>query len=220
MGSYFDFLVSRGSIIQRDYSKPYKSNELEWMESATSSSHRVDSAGSTPPTDDKTSKTTNSRPRNKRPRTQTTAECRKQTTFSARSKPGKKHTRDSSSTKTKTPNEMGSRCFWDIVKKEWPTGRASVWRVSNGSSVRVTQCSSFLIREHGMFASRLIQTASDYEGSRIIRCSEAYTSKQCGACGELNDKLGGSKTFNCQECGAVADRDVHAARNILLRCLQ
>ena len=38
------------------------------------------------------------------------------------------------------------------------------------------------------------------------------TSKQCGACGELNDKLGGSKTFNCQKCGAVADRDVHAAR--------
>jgi hypothetical protein len=58
-------------------------------------------------------------------------------------------------------------------------------------------------------------------GSHIIRCSEAYTSKQCGACGELNDKLGGgSKTFNCQKCGTVADRDVHAARNILLRCLQ
>ena len=83
----------------------------------------------------------------------------------------------------------------------------------------VTKQRSMMLR-HGMFASRLIQTASDYEGIRIIRCSEAYTSKQCGACGELNDKLGGSKTFNCQQCGAVADRDVHAARNILLRCLQ
>jgi hypothetical protein len=71
-----------------------------------------------------------------------------------------------------------------------------------------------------LFASRLIQTASDYEGSHIIRCSGASTAKQCGACGELNDKLGGSKTFNCQKCGAVADRDVHAVRNILLRCLQ
>jgi putative transposase len=91
------------------------------------------------------------------------------------------------------------------------------WRTN--SLAAVTKRRSMMLR-HGMFASRLIQTASDYEGIRIIRCSEAYTSKQCGACGELNDKLGGSKTFNCQECGAVADRDVHAARNILLRCLQ
>jgi transposase len=45
-----------------------------------------------------------------------------------------------------------------------------------------------------------------------------YTSKQCGACGEPNDKLGGSKTLNCQKCGAVADRGVHA-RNVLLRGL-
>ena len=135
-------------------------------------------------------------------------------------------TSTSSSNRVDSDTADRSRGFWDIVKKEWsttlwwPTGCTSVWRVSNGSSVRVSQCSSFLIREHGMFASRLIQTASDYEGSRIIRCSEAYTSKLCGACGELHDKLGGSKTLNCQECGAVAERDVHAARNILLRCLQ
>jgi transposase len=91
------------------------------------------------------------------------------------------------------------------------------WRTN--SLAAVTKRRSMMLR-HGMFASRLIQTASDYVGSHIIRCTEAYTSKQCGACGELNDKLGGSKTFNCQKCGAVADRDVHAARNILLRCLQ
>ena len=82
-----------------------------------------------------------------------------------------------------------------------------------------TKQRSMMLR-HGMFASRLVQTASDYPGSRIIRCSEAYTSKQCGACGRLNDKLGGSKVFGCSGCGASADRDVHAARNILLRCLQ
>ena len=91
------------------------------------------------------------------------------------------------------------------------------WRTNNLATV--TKRRSMMLR-HGMFASRLIQTATDYEGSRIIRCSEAYTSKQCGACGELNDKLGGSKTFHCEECGAVADRDIHAARNILLRCLE
>lgn len=71
----------------------------------------------------------------------------------------------------------------------------------------------------GAFAQRLVQTATSYAGSKVVRCSEAYTSKQCGACGHLNDKLGGIKVFNCRSCGAVADRDVHAARNILLRCL-
>ena len=81
-----------------------------------------------------------------------------------------------------------------------------------------TKKRSMMLR-HGMFASRLIQTATQYDGSKILRGSEAYTSKQCGACGMLNDKLGGSKVFTCRSCGATADRDIHAARNILLRFL-
>ena len=81
-----------------------------------------------------------------------------------------------------------------------------------------TKQRSMMLR-HGMFAERLVQTSSDYAGSRVLRCSEAYTSKQCGACGELNDSLGSSKVFSCAACGATADRDVHAARNILLRCI-
>ena len=71
----------------------------------------------------------------------------------------------------------------------------------------------------GQFAQRLIETATWYPGSKIVRGSEAYTSKQCGRCGHLNDKLGGSEVFCCEECSATADRDVHAARNILLRFL-
>ena len=72
---------------------------------------------------------------------------------------------------------------------------------------------------HGMFARRLVQAATLYDGSRIIRGSEAYTSKQCGQCGMLNDHLGGSKVFKCPYCNISADRDLHAARNILLRFL-
>jgi len=91
------------------------------------------------------------------------------------------------------------------------------WRTNR--LARTTKRRSMMLR-HGMFAARLIQTASDYPGSRVVRCSEAYTSRQCGACGKINDQLGSSKVFTCAGCGAVADRDVHAARNILLRCLQ
>jgi len=91
------------------------------------------------------------------------------------------------------------------------------WRTNR--LARTTKRRSMMLR-HGMFAARLVQTASDYPGSRVVRCSEAYTSRQCGACGKINDQLGSSKVFTCAGCGAVADRDVHAARNILLRCLQ
>ena len=56
--------------------------------------------------------------------------------------------------------------------------------------------------------------------SSIHTGSEAYTCKQCGNCGVLNDKLGSSETFVCPRCKFSADRDIHAARNILLRHLK
>lgn len=70
----------------------------------------------------------------------------------------------------------------------------------------------------GQFKSRLHQVATNYKDRTIFTGSEAYTSKQCGLCGVLNNKLGASKLFTCS-CGCVMDRDVHAARNILLRFL-
>jgi putative transposase len=69
------------------------------------------------------------------------------------------------------------------------------------------------------FKNRLVQTASLYNDTCIKTGSEAYTSKQCGLCGCLNDKLGASEIFNCENCGLTSDRDLHAARNILLKHL-
>ena len=70
------------------------------------------------------------------------------------------------------------------------------------------------------FSQRLIQTATFYKDAVIKRGSEAYTSKQCGHCGTINDDLGSNKTFYCKKCRRSADRDVHAARNILLKHLE
>ena len=69
------------------------------------------------------------------------------------------------------------------------------------------------------FRERLKQTATFYPGVVIKSGSEDYTSKQCGKCGVLNESLGSSEVFKCSECGLKADRDLHAARNILLRHL-
>ena len=58
---------------------------------------------------------------------------------------------------------------------------------------------------------------SKYRRCKIHICNEAYTSKTCGCCGNLNNYLGGSKTFNCSECGILIDRDYNGARNIYLK---
>jgi putative transposase len=82
-------------------------------------------------------------------------------------------------------------------------------------TVSIMQALSFY-----QFKGRLKETMSQYENTKLITGSEAYTSKQCGGCGYLNDKLGGSEHFHCRRCAAKADRDIHAARNILLRFLK
>lgn len=100
-----------------------------------------------------------------------------------------------------------------------PTNSSHHWRKGKRLAKCVKRRATLL--QMGRFGERLVQTATWYPESSVLRGSEAYTSKQCGKCGTLNDKLGGSETFNCRAtgCGGQGDRDVHAARNILLRFL-
>lgn len=72
---------------------------------------------------------------------------------------------------------------------------------------------------HYRFQQRLLNKSREYCSTQVIICDEAYTSKTCGCCGKLNEKLGGSKTFHCPSCRVTMDRDVNGARNILLRYL-
>lgn len=72
---------------------------------------------------------------------------------------------------------------------------------------------------HYRFQTRLVNKTREYPWCRVIIVSEAYTSKTCGRCGKIHDKLGGSKVFICPRCKLECDRDKHAARNILLRFL-
>src|SRR5262249_29836861 len=72
---------------------------------------------------------------------------------------------------------------------------------------------------HYRFRQRLLAKAREYPRCKVVLVDEAHTSKTCGCCGVLNQKLGGSKVFLCLACRARCDRDLHAARNILLRYL-
>lgn len=71
---------------------------------------------------------------------------------------------------------------------------------------------------HFCFKSKIKHLAT-FHGKQVIECDESYTSKTCGNCGVLHEKLRGSKTFNCQNCKISIDRDVNGARNIFIRSL-
>ena len=51
---------------------------------------------------------------------------------------------------------------------------------------------------------------------RIDRTKKKYKTNKVSI---LNDSLGANGVFKCNNCGLKADRDLHAARNILLRHL-
>tara|TARA_R110002049_G_scaffold1641_4_gene12503 strand:- start:25892 stop:26941 length:1050 start_codon:yes stop_codon:yes gene_type:complete len=78
---------------------------------------------------------------------------------------------------------------------------------------------SLLTLSHFAFKLRLTQKASEI-GNSIIICNEAWTSKTCTGCGNIDRDLGSSKTYDCKKCKLCIDRDINGARNILLRVLR
>jgi len=61
------------------------------------------------------------------------------------------------------------------------------WKESTPTKSEATGADVSLRRQ---FGRRLVETATLYKNRTILRGSEAYTSKQCGACGTINDRLG------------------------------
>jgi len=84
-----------------------------------------------------------------------------------------------------------------------------------GRNINRETVKKLLSLSHYKFRCRLEQKAKQY-GSKIITCSEEYTSKTCGICGNIKDNLGGSREYKCKECGYKIDRDYNGARNILI----
>lgn len=69
---------------------------------------------------------------------------------------------------------------------------------------------------HYSFRQHLINSARQYPWVEVVLVTEDYTSITCGNCGNLDYSLGSSKEFRCK-CGYEADRDINAARNVLLK---
>lgn len=88
----------------------------------------------------------------------------------------------------------------------------------NNRKIGKTTTRLLLGLSHYSFQQKLIYKANQ-RGKKVILCKEHYTTKCCGKCGALNENIGGKKIFHCKSCDLEMDRDIHAARNILLRGL-
>lgn len=64
--------------------------------------------------------------------------------------------------------------------------------------------------------SQILQNKCNEFGKKLYYVDESYTSKTCGCCGEIYD-VNLSRSYNCSHCLNVYDRDMNAARNILIK---
>ena len=69
-----------------------------------------------------------------------------------------------------------------------------------------------------LLRQRLLYKASVSQ-KKVILVKEHYTTKTCSNCGILNQEIGSSKIFKCSNCHLLADRDINASKNILLKGL-
>lgn len=65
---------------------------------------------------------------------------------------------------------------------------------------------------------RQIKYKSEWEGTEFVQIDRFFpSSKRCSRCGWINQSLAlKDREWTCQDCGAVIDRDLNAAQNILL----
>lgn len=85
-------------------------------------------------------------------------------------------------------------------------------------SSKIKSVSSTL--SHCGFIERLITKSSHYNNCKVFVCTEEYTSKSCSNCGAIKYDLGANKTYKCNYCNFILDRDFNAARNILFKFLK
>ena len=74
---------------------------------------------------------------------------------------------------------------------------------------------NMLTWSHYRFKQHLKNKAAEYS-CVVVDCDEAYTSKTCGNCGEINN-VGGREVWKCKHCGKKHDRDINGARNIFIK---
>lgn len=72
---------------------------------------------------------------------------------------------------------------------------------------------------HFKFRQYLLHKANCFHNRHVILCKENWTTKTCSICGYLNQGMTDEKIYTCPKCKGIIDRDINAARNILIRSI-
>ena len=91
--------------------------------------------------------------------------------------------------------------------------------LKNKRKIQLRTAHAMLTWSHFRFQMFLLHKIREYKYCKVIEYAEEYTSKMCGHCRQINDKLGGSKTFVCDSCNVKMDQNANRMRNILLKLL-
>jgi len=68
--------------------------------------------------------------------------------------------------------------------------------------------------------ANMISYKAEEAGCMVVFVNPKNTTKLCSGCGILVDKELYERIHNCPECGFSIDRDLNAAKNILIRATQ
>ena len=67
------------------------------------------------------------------------------------------------------------------------------------------------------FRHQIEYKAQEYQNMKLLVADRFYpSSKTCSNCSNKKSNLGFNKTYKCDVCGLVIDRDINAAKNLML----
>jgi len=116
--------------------------------------------------------------------------------------------------------DLHNRLAYDLVQNYdvifLPTFETHKMSRKQGRRIRRRTTREMLSLGHYEFKLRIKWYAKKY-GKHVVDCNESYTSKTRSWDGTIDDKLGGKKTIKDDKI--IVDRDVNAARGILLKQL-
>lgn len=103
--------------------------------------------------------------------------------------------------------------FNNIILPEFNSGQMQ-------KSEKLTRTTKRLMNtwSHYKFKMRLKEQA-EKKGCNLQIVTEEYTTKTCGVCGTVKDNVGGAKIYKCTKCNYVLERDIHGARNIMIKTI-
>jgi putative transposase len=109
--------------------------------------------------------------------------------------------------------------FQTIILPKFETNKMVNTTLAQSRNIGSKTARGLMVWSHYRFRMYL-QSVCDRTYTNLKIVTEEYTSKTCGSCGNIKYDLGSNKTYCCNLCNYQMDRDINAARNILIKFLR